>query len=54
MALSFFGESDSLFDWMRSEFRAQLTVMEDLSVRTTVILDSNGISAWSLGMEVAW
>ncbi len=54
LALSFFGESDSLFDWMRSEFRAELTVMEDLSVRSTVVLDSDGVSEWSLGMRVAW
>ncbi len=54
LALSFFGESDALFDWMRSEFRAQLTVMEDLSVRTTVVLNSSGVSEWSLGMEIAW
>jgi hypothetical protein len=54
LALSFFGESEALFDWMRTEFRAQLTVMEDLSVRTTVALDSSGISEWSLGMQVSW
>ena len=54
LALSFFGESDSLFDWMRTEFRVELSVMEDLAVRSTVIIDSDGVSEWSLGMRIAW
>jgi hypothetical protein len=54
LALSFFGESDSLFDWMRTEFRVELSIMEDLAIRSTVILSSDGISEWSLGMRVAW
>jgi len=53
-ALGFFGESDALFDWMRAEFRVELTVMQDLRLRTTVVLDSAGISEWSLGMRIAW
>ncbi len=54
VALSFFGESDALFDWMRSEFRAEIAVMEDLALRTTVALDSDGISEWSFGIRVSW
>jgi hypothetical protein len=54
LALSFFGESDSLFDWMRTEFRAELSIMEDLAIRSTVVLNSEGISEWSFGMRIAW
>ncbi len=54
VALAFFGESDALFDWMRSEFRAEIAVLQDLAFRTTVVLDSDGISAWSLGIRVSW
>lgn len=54
VALSFFGESDALFDWMRSEFRAEVSILQDLALRTTVVLDSNGISEWVLGIRVGW
>ena len=54
LALSYFGDSSALFDWMRSEFRAELQIMDGLSVRTNLTLNSSGISGWSFGISIVW
>jgi len=54
LALTYFGDSGSTFDWMRSEFRAQLTIMDGLGLRTHLTLDSDGVSDWTLGISIAW
>ena len=54
MTLNFFGDTDAVFDWMRSEFHAELRVMEGLAMRSAVALDTDGISEWTIGMSVTW
>ena len=54
LALSYFGDSTALFDWMGSEFRAQLQIMDGLRVRTNLVLSSSGISGWSFGISIVW
>jgi len=54
VALAYFGDSSAMFDWMRSDFRLQLQVMDGLYLRSNVALDSNGVSQWTLGMSLAW
>jgi len=54
LALSYFGDSGALFDWVESEFRVQMLVMYDLSLRTSVGLSSAGVSSWTLGLSIAW
>ena len=53
-ALAYFGDSTAMFDWLRSDFRVQLQVMDGLYLRSRVILDSDGVSEWTLGMSLAW
>lgn len=52
--LTFFGDSGSLFDWMRTEFRVALKVAEGLEIRAKVALDSTGVPEWTMGLSVSW
>jgi len=54
IALAYFGDSSALFDWMRSDFRVQLQVMDGLLLRSRVVLDSGGVSSWTLGISLGW
>jgi len=54
IALNFFGNTTSAFDWMQTQFKAIYSPMRDFSLRTSLTLDSSGISAWKLGISIAW
>jgi len=53
-ALNFFGNTTSTFDWMQTQFNLRFLPMEGFSLRSSMILDTNGISVWKLGVSVSW
>jgi len=54
LVLTFFSDQASLFDWGKSEFRAAVTVMPGLTLRSAVTLRSTGLSDWALGLDIEW
>jgi hypothetical protein len=54
LVLTFFSDDTSLFDWGKSEFRAAVTVMPGLTLRSAVTLRASGLSDWALGLDITW
>jgi hypothetical protein len=54
VALNYFGNTTSAFDWMQSQFRVMYTPMDGFALRTSLTLNTDGISAWKLGISVSW
>ncbi len=55
VAATFFNHSTTTsFEWRKTEFRAQVNVMPNLSLRSTVTVASHGLSSWKLGVDISW
>lgn len=54
LMLTFFDDTTALFDWVKTEFRAEIGVLPTLTLKTTVTLRDVGFSDWAVGIDLRW
>ncbi len=54
MVLTFFTDTNATFDWVKTEFRAQMHVIQGLTLKSTVTVERQGFATWDMGVNVSW